>query len=508
MTVFVSSNSFSRGEIDTALYDLRNQDFYAASAQYIRNWVPDRVGGLFKRPPLEYAYYPETNQASGNPLASVAPVSGANVSLTRTINVSGTNYNFVSKDLYIRPVTLGSVPFVILVETLSRTDAPDAQYGNGVNIMLHPMSEDDPKMLSPRPSRGVVYQRFFDNASADGSFHSGFPYNTPQELTSALSTIVRVATAGPAAFLTTARMPVIRLYVDNDGNPHIDEVQFYEELVGEITAEKGSSTWSGTDTLFTGQLASGDVFLFDRETYTVNTVNSDTEFTTNETTSSLSITENGAVARDEPFGNNQYPAQVTFFQNRLVLASTSNKPTGVWLSQTNQPFIILSGNVDPDSPINYELFAPEADLFKWSASTDRIYLGGGRSEFSIGEPNVAITPTNFSVVRIGTIGSANVNAAVTGTAFIHTGAKADRLFAVQFSLSSQSFQSSDITFLAPHLFSSDVESVTYRPATHLDPTPRIFVLLESGEVMTAAYEPDRNLIAWSRFEFTNDARLV
>lgn len=500
MTVFSSATSFSRGEIDEALYDLRQQGFYQASAKYIRNWVPDRVGGVFKRPPVQYAYLPGTNTINDGPLASMAPVEGADVSLVRN--------GYTSMDMYVQPVTLSGIPFMIIVETLSKTFAPNVAHANIVYVSLHPMDDDDPKMLDPVPSRGAWFVDNFPNASAGGEFTTGFPYDGSGTLTPSLSQLVRVATAGPAAFVVTGRMPVLRLYVDDAGNPHVDQVQFYEELVGQITATQGSTKWEGTDTLFTGQLNVGDVFLFDRETYTVASVDSDTVFHTNQSATSLSITESGAVARDAPFGTEQYPAQVTFYQNRLVLASTRDQPTGVWLSATNQPFIILSGNVEADSPINYELFAPEAGVFKWMLSTDRIYLGGGRSEFAIGQPNVAITPKNFSVVRIGTVGSARVSAAVTGTAFVHVGAKADRLFAVQFSLSRQAFESTDITFLAPHLFEHNVASVTYRPATHLDPTPRLFVRLVSGDVLTAAYDPDQNLLAWSRIDFTAGARLI
>lgn len=504
MTIFSSTTSFSRGEIDEALYDLRQSEFYLSAAKYMRNWVPDRVGGVFKRPPVRYAYQPGGNAASDGALASIAPVTSTDVSLTRSLLYG----SFTSKDLYIQPVTLSGLPFIILVEALSRTPAPNAAQGNAINVSLHAMDPDDPKMLSPLPGNGVTYQEYFENADTDGSFTGGFPYNGAQELTPSLSKLVRIATAGPAAFLVTGRTRVLRLYVDDNGLPHIDVVQFYEELIGQITAERGSTTWTGTDTLFTGQLSNGDTFLFDRETYTVSSVTSDTEFETNEVAVSLSITESGAVARDHPFGTNQYPAQVTFYQNRLVLASTDEKPTGMWLSATNQPFIILPGNVEPDSPINYEIFAPEAGVFKWMLSTDRIYLGGGRSEFAIGQPNVAITPTNFSVIRIGTVGSARVGAAVTGTSFVHVGAKADRLFAVQFSLSRQAFQSTDITFLAPHLFDHDVVSVTYRPATHLDPTPRLFVRLTNGDAITAAYDPDQNLLAWSRLGFTTGGHLI
>lgn len=504
MTTFSSSNSFGRGEIDASLHDLRGQDFYGSAAAYIENWYPDRVGGLYKRPAFDFAAeWGYEALAFPSATDSIAPSANRTVSLSgRSISFAGQAYSYESKDLYMQVVELSGRAVAIFVETLSRTYQDGAANGNCVLISAQYMRGTS---VSPDVTTMQGYSAAFTNATG-GVFTDGFPYND-LGLTPPLSELVRIAVAGPAAFIATGRMPLVRVYIDS-GTIQVDPVSFYEELAGTITADSGGTTWTGTDSLFQDQLSAGDTILFDGKTYEIASVTSQTEFTTTAAASSASITASGAVKRSNIFGAGQFPCQVTFFQNRLVLASTRDKPTGVWLSQTSNPYVILGSNVEADSPINYELFAPEATAFRWMTSTDRIYLGGSRSEFSIGEPGTAITPTVFPVARIGTTGSSPLAAAVSDTSFLHTGRYGEHLYAVQFDLNRQAFESSDLAFLSSQIISSPIKSFSYRAASPEDPTPRVYITLEDGGIRAAAYATNLNLLAWVRVSTSNSGAKV
>lgn len=503
MTTFSSSNSFGRGEIDESLQDLRGQDFYASAAAYIENWYPDRVGGLFKRPAFSFGARFQYNTGSPSALDSIAPNLSQTVSLTgRSITFGGTPYVYESRDLFMRVVELSGVSVAIFVETLTRNDTDSAPHGNCVIVTAQKLLPGSTQ-VDPDPVAGSSFLLSFDNA-ATNIFTKGFPYNNYSghpPLTPPLSKLVRISVAGPAAFIATGRMPLLRVYMQA-GFPFLQPVQFYEELVGSVTADSASTSWTGTDTLFQDQLAVGDIILFKGETYEIATIADQTNFTTTSATTSASVTAGAAVQRSDPFGTDQFPAQVTFFQNRLVLASTADKPTGIWASESSNPYVILAGNVEDSSPINFEVLVPEATQFRWMTSTDRIYLGGTLGEFAIGQPGEALTPTNFPLIRIGTSGSEALPAAITDTSFLHASRYGEHIFAVQFDFNRQAFASSDITFLSSQLFDQRVSSFSYRAASPTDPTPRVYVVA-GGEVRTAAYATSLNLLAWTRVSTSN-----
>lgn len=82
------------------------------------------------------------------------------------------------------------------------------------------------------------------------------------------------------------------------------------------------------------------------------------------------------------------------------------------------------------------------------------------------------------------------------------------MYAVQFDLNRQAFDSSDILFLSSTLIDSPIKSFSYRPASVSDPTPRVYAVLEGGAIRTAAYSPNMNLLAWTRMSTSNSGAEV
>lgn len=164
MTTFVSSNSFGRGEVDESLHDLRGQDFYSSAAAYIENWYPDRVGGLFKRPALDFAVQ-RNSQTFDSAIDSVAPNYHSTVSLSgRSLTFNSTTYDYESKDLYMQVVELSGREVAIFVETLSRTDQDGAGSGNCVIVSAQFVNPYTAR-VSPDPLYLTSYKQSFTNAT-------------------------------------------------------------------------------------------------------------------------------------------------------------------------------------------------------------------------------------------------------------------------------------------------------------------------------------------------------
>lgn len=506
MTVFQDTTDFSRGEVDPALYSRQDAEFYATAAKKLDNLFPDRVGGAFKRPLLSPAYglspsFPPLPKSALYLLHPLSPNFG-----TRTLP-NGIDYS--SRDMMIKVVSLVGQDYLLLVERMFASDLIGDTSGNAVIYTVVKIDAEMPYRLDVSLQASKVF--YFDNPEASTALEKGFPDNVfifsgnnyLRASTPRLQHMVRVSTAGPTAFITTGRMDVVRVFIDSDNAVQIETVQFYEELVGTVAVEQNSPTVTGTDTIFTEQLAVGSVVDIEGEFLTVQTVNTDLSFTATADFTGLSQETRAAVQNAAPFGVDQFPNQVAFFQNRLALAATVSKPTGIWVSKANNPFWILPGNVTPESPIAQEIFLPGATRFRWMTATNRLYLGSSDGEFAVGDPDTVLTPTTFTASRIGTTGSSRANVEVTDANFINVGRTGKRLFAVQFDFARQAFASSDITFLVPHLFQSDVVEVSYRPATLDDPTNRLFVVQEDGSLRGCSYSPDQNILGWSRNTIDN-----
>ena len=345
-----------------------------------------------------------------------------------------------------------------------------------------------------------------------------------------LSDIIQLASAGPAAFIATGILPVARLFVRTDGTVGLEQVLFFEELAGKVTYEgvvNPDPDLIGTDTVFEEQLREVGttdpgptyraIVRVGGSFFRVIEVLSDTEATLGRLSGPSLQAPSGAgfdpvtatavraavIVGPRAFGAGEYPAHVSFYQNRLVLATTPSKPTGIWLSKSSDPFVILPANVDDDSPIAEEVFLPNVTKFVWLVSKDRLFLGSYGAELSVGTGEAVMTPKSFSASIIGSTGSSPTGVVpVGGASFVHVETTGHRLFLVQFDFQSQAFSSQDITLLATHLFKQRVHQIVYRPATDQDSTARIYALLVDGTVRACAFSPGQNVLAWSQVEFS------
>src|SRR6056297_1263317 len=50
MTVFSHTTGFTRGEVESSLFDRFDVDFYNAASKLVDNWFPDVTGALERRP--------------------------------------------------------------------------------------------------------------------------------------------------------------------------------------------------------------------------------------------------------------------------------------------------------------------------------------------------------------------------------------------------------------------------------------------------------------------------
>lgn len=450
--LFQHTTGFTRGEVYESVWDRADMDFYVSAAKRVENWLIDITGGLRRRPPIKDVFYYYT--ATPGEL---------------------TEANFSQQVLVFRDYVM-----LVIVHYYPGTGSPH------VTISAN---------LYKRINEKLEY------TGIEAAYRDLGPVQTINN--DPISLYLSFVSAGPSMFITSPLFPPQRAFLtESEGGliPALEEIIWYEELLGTISVENGSATWTGVDTLFQDQLSVGSTFYFRGQAFTVATIVSQEELTTNETYTGLTLAgERVEIIKSNPFGGN--PRLCTFYKSRLFLFTTDNNPTKMWASKIGSPFIIIPGSTYDDAPINYELFSEGVDEFVWVISETDIYLGSSRAEYMVSSGTEGpITPTNFGFTRISSLGGSGIQPVISDSSIIFTNRDRTRIFGVRYDYQREGFISNDLTLLAPHLFEDKIRELQFRPSVSGDSTPRLFALLDSGKIRTAALSEEQNVVAWSRFD--------
>lgn len=127
-------------------------------------------------------------------------------------------------------------------------------------------------------------------------------------------------------------------------------------------------------------------------------------------TSHVAWTLGGYVRATDPFaGAGDYPSVVAFFEQRLIMAATNNKPQTLYGSVGGDYDDFTTG-VNADDAFVYTVANGQANRIRWMQATeDFLAIGTAGGEFQAqGGNNDPITPTNITIKPPSYYGSASV----------------------------------------------------------------------------------------------------
>lgn len=444
----VLTTNFSRGEIDPAAIDRVDQEFYQSAAREFADFWADTAGYAFSRPALETI-----------------------IAESKEYEFGALMYTWARRSL--RPVTIRGIEYVLILDWYERAASP------GI-IRVRVVQAHDAVVL-------------LDQIVTPADYAGVSVLSTPEDMAGAVS----VAQAGNSIFLASQYFLPRQIVLPETGSVSMTVPAFYAQLFGTLEPQSGTDKWLGTDTIFQDQLSPGDTVLFRGEQYTVSSVTSQTEFHTTQVYNGPSIIDRGAVHEPTLFlGADERPRLVAFFAGRLIYLTTVEKPTGMWASQTNQPFIMVPAGVEDDAPINVEYLSEGLDSFRWVVASSRLFMGSSQGEYAIGSADEGLTPATASIQKIGTSGGAQTPPATTGDIVYFVNYARTQVLAAQFDFYRQAVTTDDVSFLAPHLLRDGILQMAHRPSTGDDRTPRLLVVTSVGGLVACGIAPNQNVISW------------
>jgi len=189
-----------------------------------------------------------------------------------------------------------------------------------------------------------------------------------------------------------------------------------------------------------------------------------------------------------------FPSAVVFYEQRLWYGGTSHKPQTLWASKTGIYEDFDLGAKASDG-LSYAIASDRVNNIKWMAAQRVLIVGTSGGEFRItGGNESAITPTNVDVRRQTSYGSKIGRPAYVGSDVFFIQRSGTQVRNVAYKWESDSFQSDDITFLAEHITTGGLTTLSY---SHV-PDSLLLGLRADGALLMLTYEPTQEVIGWHR----------
>ena len=190
-----------------------------------------------------------------------------------------------------------------------------------------------------------------------------------------------------------------------------------------------------------------------------------------------------------------YPAAVTYYEQRRWFAGTTNEPQTVWATRNGTGSNLTSSTPSQDDDgLQFAIKSSRQNAIRHLLPlSDMLALTVG-AEFRIFADNAPnITPTSLSTKPQGYSGASNVQPALTSGSVLYVQSQGSRVRELAYNWQSNAFTSIDISIMAPHLFNNfSVVDLAYCRA----PVPSLWAVRSDGVLLGLTYVPEQQVYAW------------
>lgn len=192
---------------------------------------------------------------------------------------------------------------------------------------------------------------------------------------------------------------------------------------------------------------------------------------------------------------NGYPCCGTFFEERLVLAGSTQYPETVWGSVVGDYENFTPGTGDADS-FEFTLAGRQVNSIRWIYPMESLVLGTVGGEWSIGSDDISksLTPLNVVAKERRSYGSSTVNPVKADGSVLFAQRAGRKIREFTYSWEQNGFVAPDLTLLAEHITEGVVAGMVYQQEPH----SIVWVWLEDGSLIALTYMRDQDVIGWHK----------
>ena len=197
-----------------------------------------------------------------------------------------------------------------------------------------------------------------------------------------------------------------------------------------------------------------------------------------------------------------HPSCVTFFEQRLVFAGTTNQPQTVFFSKSGDYENMdanIGGTVADDDAIIYTIASNQVNAIRFMTATRTLIIGTAGGEFTVsgGGTDNAITPTNILIKKQSNHGAANVDAIAVGNATLFLQRAKRKIRELAYNFDVDGYIAPDMTILAEHISEGGLTQLAYQQ----EPNQIIYAVRGDGELVALTYQREQQVTAWHRHIF-------
>jgi hypothetical protein len=196
-----------------------------------------------------------------------------------------------------------------------------------------------------------------------------------------------------------------------------------------------------------------------------------------------------------------YPGSVTFHQNRLCFAGTTDEPQRVDLSRTGDFENFAPTEVDAtvvdDNAITNNLSADTVNAIRWLADDEKgLLIGtvGGEWVLRPSDTGGVVTPANVQSKRSSAYGSGNIQPVRAGRTVLFVQRALRKVREMAYLFEDDGFRAPDLTLVAEHVTRTGVTQMAYQS----EPQSLVWMTLVDGTLLCLTYERDQKVVGWSR----------
>lgn len=205
-----------------------------------------------------------------------------------------------------------------------------------------------------------------------------------------------------------------------------------------------------------------------------------------------------------------YPRCVTIHDQRLVFAGTPAEPQTVWMSMSAEYFSMRP--TEPDSAvldnnaITVTIGSSTVNSIVWLQSSAVLLIGtiGGEWQISASNLKDPLTPSDVTALPQTSRGSREGGGTIVRahSAILFIQRAGTKLLELKYSYEVDRYITRDLTILSEHILRDTEYAKTV--VFQQEPNNLLWIVTNSGQLVCCTFEPDQEVIAWSRHQIGGD----
>jgi len=193
-----------------------------------------------------------------------------------------------------------------------------------------------------------------------------------------------------------------------------------------------------------------------------------------------------------------HPSSVSFFEQRLVFAGTTAEPQTLYFSKSGD-YENMTAGTDADDAMIYTIASNQVNAIRYLKAQRTLIVGTTGGEFTVSADgtDAAITPTNITIKKQSSYGSANVDAQPAGNSILFLQKAKRKIRELTYNFDVDGYVAADLTILNDIVTKTGINEMAYQQ----EPDSILWCVRDDGVLSGLTYQRSENVTAWHRHVF-------